>query len=164
MKFAAVLALIMATAATAAAQVLGGATSMPGVQNPVRARQNWILKCQGCHRPDASGTPQTTPAMAGVIGRFLTVPGGREYLGQVPGVATAALPDAELTELLNWTLLRFDPAHVPKDFKPYTVQEVGELRRKPLRTEAAQVRARITARLNAGRNGASSGQEGEGSP
>lgn len=157
-------ALVLAVAAGAAAAVpaMGDVSKMPGVENPARARQNWILKCQGCHRADASGTPETTPAMAGIIGRFLDAPGGRAYLGQVPGVATAALPDAELAELLNWTLLRFDPAHVPQDFKPYTPNEVGQLRQRPLRTEAMAVRARIAAGFAP--DGGTSGNTGETKP
>lgn len=136
-----------------------GAVAMPGVANPARARQNWILKCQGCHRADATGTPQTTPAMAGIIGGFLQSPEGRAYLVRVPGVATAPLPDDQLAELVNWTLLRFDPVHVPADFNPYTTNEVGDLRRRPLRTEAAGVRARILADL--ARDGTSGHQGGK---
>jgi cytochrome c2 len=149
MKLLAALALSAAIGAAATGQAMNGAT-MPGVEKPARAHSNWILKCQGCHRADATGTPQTTPAMAGMIGSFLKTPEGRDYLARVPGVASAALPDAELAELLNWTLLRFDPAHVPKDFKPYTTNEVGKLRSRPLRTEAAAVRARILASLVSG--------------
>ena len=85
--------------------------------------------------------------MAGFVARFLHAPGGREYLGRVPGVATAALSDEALAEVLNWSLLRFDPAHVPGDFTPYTPAEMGRLRLKPLRTEAAAVRAGLVARL-----------------
>lgn len=124
--------------------------AVPGVANVARARQNWILKCQGCHRPDATGDARTTPVMAGAVSRFLAVDEGRAYLARVPGVATAALSDAELAELLNWLLVRFDPAHVPRDFKPYSEQEVGALRRKPLRTEAAAMRAAILAVLGNG--------------
>ena len=148
MKLAATLALL-AAGVVATAGVAAG-IAMPGVEKPARAHSNWILKCQGCHRADASGTPQTTPAMAGIIGTFLKTPEGRDYLARVPGVASAALPDAELAELLNWTLMRFDPAHVPKDFKPYTPNEVGQLRSRPLRTEAAQTRARILAEIVSG--------------
>lgn len=147
MRYPVALALTIAAGAVATGPALGGDRTMPGVGNPARAHQNWILKCQGCHRADASGSPETTPAMAGEIARFLSVPGGRVYLAQVPGVATAALPDAELAELLNWTLLRFDSGNLPKDFKPYTPNEVGKLRQKPLRTEAAAVRRRIAASL-----------------
>jgi len=149
MRLLAALALFAAIGAAATGQAMNGAT-MPGVEKPARAQSNWILKCQGCHRADATGTQQTTPAMAGIIGNFLKTPEGRDYLARVPGVASAALPDAELAELLNWTLLRFDPAHVPDDFKPYTTNEVGKLRSRPLRTEAAAVRARILASIDAG--------------
>lgn len=147
MKWLAVSALIVATGAAVTAPAFGGVEAMPGVADPLRARQNWILQCQGCHRADATGTPQTTPTMAGVVGQFLHVPGGREYLGEVPGVATAALSDAALAEVLNWSLLRFDPGHVPDDFTPYTPAEIGRLRKKPLRTEAAAVRADLLARF-----------------
>lgn len=147
MKRLAVSALILVAGAALAAPVSGSPEAMPGVANPTRARLNWIVKCQGCHRPDATGTPETTPAMAGFVAQFLHVPGGREYLAQVPGVATAALPDDALAELLNWSLLRFDPAHVPSDFTPYTAAEVGRLRQKVLRVEAPSVRAGLVARV-----------------
>jgi cytochrome c2 len=152
MKWLAVPALMMATGAAVATPVAGPPEPIPGVANPARARQNWMLACQGCHRADATGTPQTTPTMAGVVAQFLHVPGGREYLAQVPGVATAALSDDALAEVLNWSLVRFDPAHVPDDFTPYTPAEVGRLRQRPLRTEAAMVRAGMVARFAPGDN------------
>jgi hypothetical protein len=86
--------------------------------------------------------------MAGFVARFLQVPGGREYLARVPGVATAALSDADLAEVLNWSLARFDPAHLPADFKPYTAAEIGRLRSKPLRAEASAMRARLVAEFD----------------
>ena len=144
-----ILALAAVAGVAGAGLAAQGVTREAGVSNPALARQNWILKCQGCHRPDATGTAQTTPAMAGVVAKFLHVPGGREYLGRVPGVATAPVGDAELADLLNWTLYRFDGAHVPADFKPYTAEEVGKLRRAPLRTEAPVVRAALMAKINA---------------
>ncbi|HJS13023.1 cytochrome C [Sphingopyxis sp.] len=150
MKWLAVPALIMATGAAITTPAWSGPEAIPGVANPARARQNWILSCQGCHRADATGTPQTTPAMAGVVARFLRVPGGREYLVRVPGVATAALSDADLAEVVNWSLMRFDPANVPADFKPYTPTEVGQLRLKPLRAEATTVRAGMVAGFGRG--------------
>lgn len=119
----------------------------PGVQDEARARQHWILQCQGCHRPDATGTTDSTPPLADFVARFLAVPGGREYLARVPGVATAAVSDKDLAELLNWTLYRYDSAHVPADFKPYTAEELGQWRRKPLRTEASSVRASLVAAM-----------------
>jgi len=47
-------------------------------------------------------------------------------------VAQAPLDDAALAAVLNWMLHRFDPAHLPADFVPYTAAEVGPLRAKPL--------------------------------
>jgi hypothetical protein len=128
------------TIATAAVATVG---MMAGVPSQDIAHQYWMLKCQGCHRPDASGTPQTAPALAGSVSAFLSLPGGREYLGRVPGVATTDLTDEQLAALLNWTLQHFDAGHVPKDFEPYTAIEIGILRSHPLRTEAASVRAAL---------------------
>lgn len=138
-----------------------GAVRDTGVSNPALARQNWILKCQGCHRPDATGTSETTPAMAGVVAQFLHVPGGREYLARVPGVSTAPLADADLAELLNWTLYRFDGEHVPADFKPYSAAEIGRLRKTPLRVEAPAVRAALAEKINALAEGAGNKSQGQ---
>ncbi len=79
---------------------------------------------------------------------FTNVPGGREYLVRVPGVAAAPLSDADLAELLNWLLWRFDGGHLQADFRPYASEEVGNLRKRPLRTEASRVRARIVAAMH----------------
>lgn len=123
-------------------------TSVPkGVQNPQRAWQHWTLNCQGCHRPDGLGTDQTTPSLAGTAARFLWTAKGREYLGRVPGVATSPLSDADLAEVLNWMLWRFDEKHMPPDFLPFTAEEVGKLRTSPLRLEASQMRAELLAQV-----------------
>jgi hypothetical protein len=112
-----------------------------GVDNAQRAWQHWTLNCQGCHRPDGTGSAGTTPSLAGTVGRFLSVPGGREYLGRVPGVATSSLSNADLSELMNWMLWRFDKEHLPANFQPFTAAELGQLRSAPLRLEASQMRA-----------------------
>jgi hypothetical protein len=132
--------------------MLGNATAQPpaddardghapmGVPNAQRAWQNWTLNCQGCHRVDGTGSPDTSPSLAGTVARFLWVPGGREYLGRVPGVATSPLSNADLAEVLNWMLWRFDKEHLPKNFEPFSATEVGQLRRQPLRLEASRMR------------------------
>jgi hypothetical protein len=132
-------ALSAAVAGVAAAQSPPG-DAPAGVTNPQRAWQNWTLNCQGCHRPDGSGSAGTAPSLAGTVSKFLTVPGGREYLGRVPGVATSALPSADLAELMNWMFWRFDKEHLPADFVPFTAEEIGRLRAQPLRLEASQMR------------------------
>jgi hypothetical protein len=128
--------------AGAQAPAPSAAESAPmGVDNPQRAWQHWTLNCQGCHRPDGTGSAGTTPSLAGTVGRFLSVPGGREYLGRVPGVATSPLSNADLSELMNWMLWRFDKEHLPANFQPFTAEELGRLRSTPLRLEASRMRA-----------------------
>jgi cytochrome c553 len=129
--------------AACAGESVAAAADPPGVANPQRAWQHWTLNCQGCHRPDGTGSDGTAPSLAGTVAKFLNVRGGREYLGRVPGVATSPLSNADLAEVMNWMLWRFDAAHVPADFKPYTADEVGLLRANPLHMEASQMRREL---------------------
>ena len=131
-----------------------GAAAPAGVENAQRAWQNWTLNCQGCHRFDGSGTDATAPAIAGTVAKFLLVPGGREYLIRVPGVATSPLSDADLAEVMNWMLWRFDKEHVPASFQPYTAAEIAPLRARPLRLEASQMRSSLLSQAQAAAAGA----------
>lgn len=123
--------------------------NLSGVANPAQARIDYMLKCQGCHQPDGSGNAVNTPPLAGEVARFLGVPGGREFIGRVPGVATTDLDDTRLAQLVNWTLYRFDAADLPADFQPYTAAEIARLRAHPLRLERAETRARLVASMAA---------------
>lgn len=129
----------------AAAGVRAGEVQMRGVSNPQQARIDYILKCQGCHRPDGGGDDRSNPPIRNEVARFLSVPGGREFLARVPGVSTVDLDDTRLANLVNWTLYTFDPAHVPANFRPYSPAEMKQLRRHPLRLERAEMRARLVA-------------------
>lgn len=111
---------------------------------------DYTLNCQGCHRADGTGTPGSVPALAGSVGRFVRVPGGREYLARVPGVAQAPLDDGAVAGVLNWMLERFDKDDLPKDFVPYTADEVGRLRRSPL-TDVERVRRQLLGALETAR-------------
>lgn len=131
-------------AAAAAAAAVGLAAGHAGAMGGPPL--DYTLACAGCHRADGTGTPGSIPPLAGSVARYLAVPGGREFLVRVPGVAQAALDDAALAAVLNWMVLRFDPAHVPGDFVPYDAAEVGRLRREPL-TDVARVRRRLRRAL-----------------
>ncbi len=120
-----------------------------GVLNAQLAWQNWTLNCQGCHQPDGTGSANAAPRLAGTVAKFLWVPGGREYLGRVPGVANSPLPDAELAELMNWMLWNFDRQDLPSKIQPFTPAEIGRLRTQPLRMEASQVRNDILKKAEA---------------
>ncbi len=109
---------------------------------------DYMLNCQGCHLPDGSGFPRrNVPAIKNHMGKFLSVEGGRDYLIQVPGSAQSDLPDKELTQLINWMLLTFSPTEIPKDFIPYSVNEVSELRKFPL-INVAEVRQTLLERIS----------------
>jgi len=133
----------VASGALLCGAALGQSAAPAGVGNPQLAWQQWTLNCQGCHRPDATGSTATTPSLAGTAAKFLWVPGGREYLTRVPGVATSALSNADLAQVLNWLLWRFDADDLPTNFQPFTAAEVGALRTRPLRLEASQMRAEL---------------------
>lgn len=118
--------------ALAASHTLAAELAANGIANENRARINYMLNCQGCHGPDAQGSEAAdVPRMKNYVGHFLRVPGGREYLVQVPGSANAAVNDAQLAELLNWILLTMSPEQIPASFVPYSEAEVKTLRYSP---------------------------------
>ena len=122
-----------------------------GVDDPLRARTNYMLNCQGCHGADGAGNAAAeVPRMKDFVGNFLRVPGGREFMVRVPGSANAALSDAELAELLNWLLPRISPDEMPADFVPYDASEVARLRRVP-ETDVAGRRAALIEAMASGR-------------
>jgi hypothetical protein len=87
------------------------------------------------------------PRLDGFVGWFTQVPGGRDYLMRVPGVARAALDDDRLAAVLNWMLAVYGGDAVAPDFAPFTAAEVGEARRRPLTIERERTRARLINEL-----------------
>jgi mono/diheme cytochrome c family protein len=108
----------------------------------------YTLNCWGCHKPRAEGIPGTVPRLANSMGDFLHVPGGREYLVEVPGVAASALSDAEIAQVLNWLLFTFNKAETPPDFKPYTAAEIAKYRPHQL-IKITETRDDLVKRLKA---------------
>ena len=133
------LSLLLTVSASAAIQA---ATEI----DHARAQSNYMLNCQGCHLADGSGLPGIVPSMRGIVGSFLTVPGGREFLVQVPGSANAPISDAELAELLNWILTTMSAENLSPDFQYYTGEEVAQLRQHTL-MDVESVRAGIVAKI-----------------
>ena len=114
--------------------------------NEILARQNYILNCQGCHLPDGSGSKGNVPKMNDFVGYFLHVPGGREFIVQVPGAASAPISDRELADVMNWMLLNFSRNELPDPFEPYSAEEIGKLREEPL-IDILQRREGLIARI-----------------
>lgn len=92
------------------------------------AQQDYILHCQGCHLADGGGAPGKVPSFRDFLGYFLHVPGGREFLVRVPGVAHTPLDDARTAAVMNWVLDNFSRGQLPADHRPFTAEEVGHLR------------------------------------
>jgi len=109
-----------------------------------------MLNCQGCHRADGGATGDEVPALRGTVAKFLSVPGGREYLIRVPGSAQSPLDDAELAAVLNWMIEQFGPAEVSASFTPFTAEEVARVRTPPL-TDVEGVRSDLLSRMSAAR-------------
>ena len=89
---------------------------------------NYMIHCMGCHLADGSGSPPQVPDVRGEMGRLLGVDGGREYLVQIPGAATAPVSDGELAAIINYMLLAFSRETLPADFEPFSESEVKRLR------------------------------------
>lgn len=108
-------------------------------------KTHYMINCQGCHLADGSGQKGSVPSMKGQLHKFLEVPGGREFLIQVPGSANAPLNDAELAALLNWML---NSMSVDEEFKfqPYTESEVQALR-KTLLVDVMNTRAALVSQF-----------------
>jgi len=111
-------------------------------------RVDYMLQCQGCHLADGSGSPGAVPDLRDSIGRFLAVPGGREYLVRVPGAAQAPLSDARLAALLDWMIREFGPADAAAQLEPFRAEEVGRQRAQPY-AEVQSVRRELLARIAA---------------
>ncbi len=110
-------------------------------------RINYILHCQGCHLVDGAGTVDKVPALKNEVGRFLHVPGGREFLIQVPGSSQSALTDAEVAAVLNWILENFSSEQLPVGFVPYMTTEISRYRQPPLANVSA-VRANLMKEIS----------------
>ncbi|MFZ6046779.1 c-type cytochrome [Pseudomonas sp. CR3202] len=108
---------------------------------------DYMLNCQGCHLPDGSGNAERqVPAFPGQLGKFLGVPGGREYLVQVPGSALSGLSDNALADVLNWMLETFSATELPAGFEPYTGAELHAWRQSPP-ADVERVRRELLERI-----------------
>jgi mono/diheme cytochrome c family protein len=136
-------ALALASAAAPPAAVHGQTQTTLGRQvvlradappvSPVQgARALYVLHCAGCHGQDGSGSPSARVPDMRQVGRFLRVPGGREFLIQVPGVMGSGLDDVQVAQVSNWVLANLAADSVPTPYRPYEAAEIARLRRQAL--------------------------------
>jgi hypothetical protein len=64
-------------------------------------------------------------------------------LVRLPNVAFYAVSDADLADILNYTVFTIGGKGIPANAKPYTASEVGALRKSPL-TEVSLIDYRNT--------------------
>jgi hypothetical protein len=95
------------------------------------ATQNYTLFCAGCHGEDGRGLAHRIPRLAGRLGLYLGIDGGRDFLLRVPGVANSQLDPERLAAVLNLAVQRFAPERNGKD-APFTAEEIARARRRPL--------------------------------
>lgn len=107
-------------------------------------KTDYLLYCRGCHLADGSSVPPEVPSLINEIGKLLAIPGGREYIVRVPGVAQTDMDDAQLAAVLNWVVAEFNSKTTPKGFSPYTAEYVGTARSKVL-DDPLQYRADLLA-------------------
>lgn len=96
-------------------------------------RDDYWLHCAGCHGPSGAGVPGVVPSLR-ELGTLVALPGGRELLVRVPGVAQSSLDDARLAALLDWVLAHFAETKLEPG---YAAEEVRRLRADPVRDPAA---------------------------
>jgi mono/diheme cytochrome c family protein len=87
----------------------------------------YLLNCWGCHGSHGEGIKGTAPPLVG-LGDFLKASGGRAYIIEVPGVSLSALNDAQIATVMNWVLENMSKNNLPRDFSPYTADEVHRYR------------------------------------
>jgi len=87
----------------------------------------YLLNCWGCHGSRGEGIIGTAPSLVH-LGDFLKVPGGRAYIMEVPGVAMSSLSDTQIAVVMNWTLRNLNQSPLPRDFMPYTADEIHRYR------------------------------------
>lgn len=124
---AAFAAAMLAVSGTGAAWAAGDAYKPePNGQTP---HMNYLHYCAGCHLADGTGKPSNgIPNMRGVLGEFLRVDGGREFIIKVPGVSHTPLADSDIAALMNWLLDGIAAPSKPPNTRPYTAEEVTRLR------------------------------------
>ncbi len=108
--------------------------------------EDFSRNCQGCHRADGMGAPGAVPRLQRFVGYFTHLPEGREFLIRLPGIALAPIDDERLADVVNFTLRTFSPRELPADFRPYSAEEVGRLR-KDLLVDIEATRERLVHEL-----------------
>jgi hypothetical protein len=107
---------------------------------------NFALHCMGCHLAHGEGVPGRIPDLRETFVMLSRGSAGRQYLLGVPGVAQAALDDADLAMLLNWMLTGIGQVEAVETIVRFTPEEVHRGRARPF-ADVAAARRRVMASM-----------------
>jgi hypothetical protein len=106
--------------------------------------------CGGCHGLNGVSARREVPVLRDSVGAFLCSAEGRDYIVRLPNVAFAYMDDRTLAETMNFVVFELGRDSVPAGARRYTAEEVGRLRRLPLKNQPlARLRAEVLARGSA---------------
>ena len=108
------------------------------------ARNNYLLRCMGCHAADGSGSPGKVPAVRDSLVPLVRTAAGRRFMVQVPGAALSPLSDQELAQVLSWMVRNLAREPAPPGFSDFSASEVARYRGAPL-VDVSVARARVLA-------------------
>jgi mono/diheme cytochrome c family protein len=103
-----------------------------GADSAAAARNNYMLRCMGCHVADGSGSAGRVPSVRDSLAALASSAAGRRYLVQVPGSAQSPLSDLELAQVLSWMVRNLSREGAPAGFADFSAAEVASYRRTPL--------------------------------
>jgi hypothetical protein len=127
--------------------LLAAPASVPAPAPSTAARNNYMLRCMGCHLADGSGSAGRVPSVRDSLVPLASSAAGRRYLVQVPGAAQSPLSDLELAQVLNWMVRNLSRQAAPAGFVDFSAAEVASYRRMPL-IEVQATRARLLASVS----------------
>ena len=112
------------------------------------AQTNFILHCQGCHTANGAGLEGKVPDLRQTLVPMASMPAGRRYLIQVPGVAQSNLSDVEVASVLNWMMQNLAVQKHLDGVEAFTRDEVTKFRSVRL-LEVRATRERLLDRIAA---------------
>jgi len=104
-----------------------------------RPQAQFVEFCGGCHGFNGVSVPKSVPTLKGRIGYFLCTDNSRAYLGRLPNVALSSINNHDLAEVLNFVVFGMGEGSAPKGAKPFTEEEIKQLRQEPLNKVALSV-------------------------